>query len=129
MAYKWLSRLRLVGLILSALSLAGCAGGGGSGDSSGSGSEGGAFEFAGITWVAPSEREDGSALSLAEIAGYRIYYGDETGEYPNRFDIDNSIAGNVDLSEISSGKYFAVVTTVDTDGRESAYSVEVEITL
>jgi len=27
-----------------------------------------------LNWIAPSEREDGTPISLSEIAGYRVYY-------------------------------------------------------
>ncbi len=42
-----------------------------------------------LTWVAPSEREDGTGLSLSEIAGFRIYYGAKSGDYLNTIDVDD----------------------------------------
>lgn len=114
--------LKLVWILFPAVSLVGCAGGGGSGDGS-------SIEFAGIKWVAPSERDDGSVLSLSEIAGYRVYYGEVSGVYTDLVVIDDSAAIQAKLGAIPSGEYFVVVTTIDTDGRESVYSAEVGVTL
>lgn len=83
----------------------------------------------GLTWTAPSEREDGTALSLSEIAGYRIYYGVEAGNYQNEIDINDITADQTQVADLASGTYHVVMTTIDTDGRESSYSPEVVITL
>ncbi len=82
-----------------------------------------------LSWVAPSEREDGSGLSLSEIEGFRVYYGTKSGDYSNTIDIDDPSATQTVLAGIPSGTYFVVVTTVDTEGRESSYSTEVVITV
>jgi hypothetical protein len=81
-----------------------------------------------LSWTAPSEREDGSVLSLSDIAGYRIYYGVETSIYHGQIDINDHTATQAQLSGVSSGKYFIVITTIDTDVRESVFSHEVETT-
>ena len=83
----------------------------------------------GLTWAAPSERENGSVLSLSEIASFRIYYGTEAGYYEKQIDIDDSSAVQGDVPSIPAGTYYVVVTTIDTDGRESMYSSEVVITI
>lgn len=84
-----------------------------------------------MTWVAPSEREDNSPISLTEIAGYRIYYGETQGSYPHLFEVNDAYDLDVNSAELklASGVYFAVVTTVDTEGRESAFSQEVTLRL
>jgi hypothetical protein len=76
---------------------------------------------ASLSWIAPSEREDETGLSMAEIGGYRIYYGTKEGSYPNQVNI-------ADGSEVQGtivalpGTYYVVVTAYDVDGRESAFS-------
>lgn len=88
-----------------------------------------------IDWTPPSEREDGSALSLSEIGGYRIYYGTTEGDYPNQFDISGGTVSHVTASTgaatltVSPGVYHFVVTTYDTDGRESQYSLPNQLDL
>ena len=91
-------------------------------------SAGGGGTTAGLSWTAPTERADGSALALSAIAGYRVYYGLETGIYHGQIDINDYIATQSQLPSLPSGEYFIVITTIDTDGRESVFSYEVEMT-
>lgn len=84
-----------------------------------------------VTWVAPAAREDNSPISMAEIAGYRIYYGEIQGEYQNQYEVDDAYDNDLDPTELglSSGVYYLVITTVDTDGRESNFSEEVTVNI
>lgn len=112
-----------------------------------------------LNWIAPSEREDGTPISLSEIAGYRVYYSylaggslpdttlpdttlpdtalpydalayaSSAGKYPNKIDIMDSSAVQASLSGLSPGRYYFVVTVIDTDGRESRFSEEVPIAI
>ena len=92
---------------------------------------GGTTSLASMQWVAPSEREDNSPISLAEIAGYRIYYGDTQGSYPHQLEINDAYDVDVNSAELqlASGVYYVVVTAMDADGRESAFSQEVVLRL
>ena len=82
-----------------------------------------------LKWIAPSERVDGTPLSLSDIAEYRIYYGSSTGSYTHRIDIADSTADELLLTGLLQGQYFFTVTVVDSDGRESEYSAEVSLSL
>ena len=101
------------------------------GGTGGTGSTGGSGNTTGpaavLSWVAPAERTDNSSLSMAEIAGYRIYYGTAQGNYSEQVMINDAYADEYNLGNINlpAGTYYAVMTTVDTDGRESSYSQEV----
>ena len=75
-----------------------------------------------LSWTAPVEREDGTPISMSEIAGYRVYYGTSEGNYPNKLDIADSYNMQATLSNLVSGTYYIVVTSYDMDGRESAFS-------
>jgi hypothetical protein len=75
-----------------------------------------------IAWTAPVARADGSPLSLAEIGGYRVYYGNSEGDYPNRVDVNDGTAVESTLNDLASGTYYIVVTTYDVAGRESEFS-------
>lgn len=104
------------------LFLVACSGGDGGSSSSSSSSQT-------LSWVAPSEREDGTGLGLSEIASFRIYYGTEPGIYSETISIDDHSVTQMKFAGIPSGTYYAVMTTVDTDGRESSFSVpEIEVT-
>ncbi len=99
--------------MLAALSLSACSGGGGGGGSA----------AITLTWEAPYERVDGSALGLSEIAGYRIYYGERTNVYSKRIDIDDPTVTEIVVQGIiPEGDYFIVMTTIDSAGRESPWS-------
>jgi hypothetical protein len=82
-----------------------------------------------VSWVAPSEREDNSPISLSEIAGYKIYYGTNQGNYINTIDIIDSTAESYIFNELTAGTYYVVLTTYDTQGRESQYSNELVMSL
>lgn len=114
----------LVALVV--ILLAACSGG--DGGIGAGGSVGGAGSAA-LSWKAPVVREDGSDLPLIQIAGYRIYYGLEAGKYLNKIDIDDGFATEGQLTSIPNGTYFVVMTTVDIDGAESAFSPEVKVLL
>ena len=84
-----------------------------------------------VTWVAPAAREDNSPFSMAEIAAYRIYYGDTQGDYQNQYEITDAYDNDLDPAELGlpAGVYYVVITTVDSDGRESTYSEEVTLNI
>ena len=75
-----------------------------------------------LNWTAPVARSDQSPLSLAEIGGYRVYYGTVEGEYPFRIDVNDGTAVEVVINDLPTGTYYFVVTTYDTEDRESEYS-------
>ena len=106
----------------------GSTGSGGSGGTVGSGT--GDPKDITLTWTAPSEREDRSALSLSEIAGYNIYYGTEPGQYNDEVKITDSSADGYIFTELASGRtYYFVITTYDTESRESLYSSVITVSI
>ena len=82
-----------------------------------------------LSWVAPAEREDNSALSLSAIAGYKVYYGTTQGQYTDSVTINNGTAAGYTFTGLPAGTYYFVVTTIDTEGRESQYSSVVTINI
>ncbi len=79
---------------------------------------------ASLNWTAPVAREDETPISMAEIAGYRVYYGTSQGVYTEKLDVNDAYIDELAL-EVVAGTYYLVITTVDVDGRESAYSNEI----
>jgi len=75
-----------------------------------------------LSWTAPSEREDNSPISLSEIAGYTVRYGTTMGQYPNMVTINDGSATSYTFSAFPAGTYYFVLTTIDTEGRESQNS-------
>jgi hypothetical protein len=115
--------------------LVACGGGG-----SGGGSEGGSGATSAtsaasadtgsitLVWTAPVTREDGAPMSLAEIGGFRIYYGKSVAGYRKAADITDGTATTAIMTDVPAGNYFIVMTTYDTEGRESRFSSEVSKT-
>ena len=124
------SRLNYLLALILVLPLVACSGGDAGLSSSGEGSlSSSGSNVSNLSWVAPSEREDGTGLSPSEIAGFHIYYGAQPGDYSTMVEINDHTATQAVLAGLSSGTYFVVVTVVDVDGRESSYSAEVVITV
>ncbi len=128
--YKSLFKaLKLQLIAVTVITLAACSDGGsaGSGDSDDN-AEPVTFTRD-ISWVAPSLREDNSTpIALSEIDGYRVYYGTAAGDYQMQIDInDGSITGYT-MNLETQHTYYVVMTTLDTDGRESLFSDEIIIT-
>ena len=77
-----------------------------------------------ISWSPTLEREDGTPMIIDEIQGYRVYYSNGvSGTYPNVIDIAGANITTATIPDATVDIH-AVVTTVDTGGRESAYSLE-----
>jgi len=82
-----------------------------------------------LSWAAPVEREDNAPISLSEIAGFKVYFGTVQGQYTNNIVINDGSAVGHTLTSLPVGDtYYFVLTTLDTEGRESQFSPEVVIT-
>ena len=75
-----------------------------------------------LTWTAPTEREDGTPLSLSEIHSYTAYVseGNNSHAITDISSIDTSL-----MITLYPGDNTINMTTVDTEGRESARSNDV----
>ena len=82
-----------------------------------------------LRWTAPVTRTDGTPLSLADIDGYRVHYGQSAGNYTHHFTLADGTAQTVILTDLPVGTYHLVMTTYDVDGRESGYSSVVSKTV
>ena len=126
---------RAFSCLLVVAQLVACGGGGGSDsaesvlDNSSPASSRTPASSATLSWTAPVARSDQTPLSLADIGGYRVYYGTVEGEYPYRIDVNDGTAVEVVINNLPTGTHYFVVTTYDTEGRESEYSELVVKTL
>jgi hypothetical protein len=80
-----------------------------------------------LSWVAPTLRDDGSALT--NLAGYRIRYGTSAGSYPNQVQIPNPGVTTCVIENLPPGTYYFVATAYDANGNESGYSAVVTKTI
>lgn len=76
-----------------------------------------------LSWSAPTQNADGSALT--DLAGYKIYYGRESGAYDQHVRIDNPSITTYVVEELSPATYYFAATSFNNSGVESAYSGEV----
>ena len=146
---------RALAIAIVTMQLVACGGGGGSGSSAGSenvtsaastgstaskntvttasdsGSSGSSSAPAVSTgrfmleWTAPVSRTDGTPLSLADISGFRIYYGKSAGNYENVVNVSDGTAQAATVKNVPVGTYQVVMTTYDNNGRESGYSEKI----
>ena len=75
-----------------------------------------------LSWTKPDQNEDGTPASLS---GYRVYYGQQSGQYSNRRDVTDPNATTLNI-EVVPGTYYLVMTAIDRDGQESDYSNELQ---
>lgn len=73
-----------------------------------------------LSWTAPTENEDGSALT--DLDGYCIYWGTTPGEYHEPVIIDNESVTTYVVENIPPGTYEFVATSFNQSGVESRYS-------
>lgn len=80
-----------------------------------------------LSWTAPTENSDGS--TLIDLAGYKIYYGRNPGNYDQDIRIDNPSVLTYVVEQLSSGTYYFSATAFNSAGIESAFSGEAVRTL
>ena len=73
-----------------------------------------------LSWTAPTENEDNSPL--ADLAGYKIHYGTQAGQYSNMIYIDDPTTTSYKFNNLSPGIHYFAITAINIDGRESALS-------
>jgi len=119
-----------------ALLLSGCGGGGGGGDGGGGdnftdttavGSSGTDTNFAVgtalLSWTPPTANTDESTLT--NLAGYRIYYGTESGSYDETITLDSTELTSYLIENLPAATWYFTMTAYNSDNLESAYSEEV----
>lgn len=73
-----------------------------------------------LSWAAPMQNEDGSALT--DLAGYKLYWGTTPGNYTGTATIDNPGITTYTVDGLSAGTYEFVATSLNAAGIESTYS-------
>lgn len=107
-------RALIIGVLI--LVLTGCLGGGGGGGGASQGTG-----TASLSWMPPTQDTEGNYLS--DLAGYKIYYGTELGNYSDVIIIDNPGIVNYVIENLMGGNtYYFVITAYDSAGDESGYS-------
>ncbi|MCC5812026.1 MAG: hypothetical protein JJU06_16845 [Ectothiorhodospiraceae bacterium] len=79
-----------------------------------------------LSWVEPSQRENGHKLELSEIDSFEVHYGLVSDDFTEMTVVpypDVSVA----INSLDAGHWRFAVRTVDTDGRKSRFSDEKRI--
>jgi hypothetical protein len=74
-----------------------------------------------LSWVAPTQNNDGSALT--NLAGYNIYYGTDSTALTQTIQVSNAAAQSYVVTGLAKGAtWYFTVTSYSTAGQESAPS-------
>ena len=73
-----------------------------------------------LSWTPPTANTDGSPLT--DLAGYRIYWGNGGGVYPQSVTIDNPGISSYVVENLPPGNYEFVATALNSEGVESGFS-------
>lgn len=108
------------------LTMGGCGGGAGT-HALGNAPGNGALGSVQLTLGAPIRNTDGSPV--ADLAAYKIYYGNSSGLYPNEVFIGNPGITTVVVDNLAPGSYYFVATAINGLNIESGYSNEIRRTV
>ena len=136
---------QLLAIMLLACSISACSGGGGGGggSSGASTSSGGtsnssatspataAVHTLQLAWSVPTSRENGAALTSADLNGYQVYYFREGGSADNGevVFVAGGSSTNAQIAVNGSGTYYFAITAVDQAGLTSQLSNYVAVAL
>jgi hypothetical protein len=76
-----------------------------------------------LSWQAPTENLDGSALT--DLKGYKVHYGAASKSYSDTIQVANPGLTAYVVQNLPSGKYYFAVTAYNSAGQESSLSPEV----
>jgi hypothetical protein len=80
-----------------------------------------------LSWVAPTQNTDGSAL--ADLGGYVINYGTTSKNYTSAITVSNAGLTTYVVGDLPPGTYYFSMTTTATNGAQSAPSAEASMTI
>ncbi|MEL6447926.1 MAG: putative Ig domain-containing protein [Pseudomonadota bacterium] len=76
-----------------------------------------------INWTPPTQNVDGSPV--VGLAGFKIFYGQSSGSYPNVIDVNNGGLTSYTVENLTPGTWYLAMTATDSSGLESALSYEI----
>ncbi len=75
-----------------------------------------------LNWQPPTQNEDGTTLT--DLAGYKIYYGKNSGAYQNEVVITNPGTTGFVVDNLLPDTYYFAATAFNATGVESSFSAE-----
>ena len=77
-----------------------------------------------LSWEAPTERTDGTALT--DLAGYTIHYGRMSGVYDYQIDVNTAGIATYVIENLVPGDWYFAMTAYDSEGMASELSNEAQ---
>lgn len=72
-----------------------------------------------LSWIPPTERDDGSALT--SLSGFRVYWGTARDDYDFSVDVGPGITAYV-VENLTPATWYFTMTAIDSQGVESRFS-------
>lgn len=84
---------------------------------------------ASVSWTIPSARADGTPLTAGELAGYEVYYTNDSGSVTASLPVSGGSTVNAVVSNLASGSYYFSISAIDSTGLKSVLSTVASITV
>jgi hypothetical protein len=81
---------------------------------------------AALTWVAPTENADGTAVT--DLAGYTVYYGTNPSDLTESVTVSGAASTSTEVKDLPAGTYYFAVSAYNAMGLESQQSNVASIT-
>jgi len=81
-----------------------------------------------LSWSIPTTRVNGTALNLSELAGYEIYYTNDSGSVSKTVSVSGGGAVSYTVASIAPGSYHFAISAIDSAGLKSSLSSVVDAT-
>lgn len=82
-----------------------------------------------LTWTIPTTRADGTALAVSELAGYEVYYTNDSGSVSVTLSVSGASTVSTTVASLTTGNYYFSISAVDSTGLKSALSSVVTYTV
>jgi hypothetical protein len=76
-----------------------------------------------LSWQPPTENTNGTSLN--DLSGYRIYYGENSGNYTTSIQVANPGVTTYVVEDLPPGHYYFSMTSYTSSGAESGFTPEV----
>jgi len=76
-----------------------------------------------LSWTPPARNTDGTTLT--NLAGYRVYYGQTSGQYSRTLSLPSPSLTTVGIEGLATGTWYFAVKALAADGQESTFSKQV----
>jgi hypothetical protein len=80
-----------------------------------------------LSWTIPTTRSDGTALTASELAGYEIYYTDDTGSVSAVVPVSGGSTASTTVASMAPGNYSFAISAIDSAGLKSSLSSVVSV--